>query len=177
MTLRESYGAVGQKALLSGFLPFFPSFILGGASGGIFAFRYGVFRFGYFVSLSIMSMSGGPLLQSRGFPEIWSILSASCAGLIASPFALLIPGMLFASHAFSFYQNKIVGKEGEEPANIMKAAYARIAPMHITILAGWFVYAMFGGSGMETGLLVLFMGIKTAVDLKAHEAKHKVGAL
>jgi hypothetical protein len=168
---------LGRKRYYRVFCLSFPRLYWEGASGGIFAFRYGVFRFGYFVFLSIMSMSGGPLLQSRGFPEVWSIVSASCAGLIASPFALLIPGMLFASHAFSFYQNKIVGKEGEEPANIMKAAYARIAPMHITILAGWFVYAMFGGSGMETGLLVLFMGIETAVDLKAHEAKHKIGAL
>jgi hypothetical protein len=146
-----------------------------GLRGASFVLRYGAFHFAYFLFLSIMTISGEPILQSRGLPEVWSIVSASCAGLITTPFALLIPGIFFASHAFSFYQNKIVRKEGGKPADIMKRAYARIAPMHITIMFGWIVYAILGGSGAGIGLLVLFMGIKTFVDLKAHEAKHGGG--
>jgi uncharacterized membrane protein len=47
--------------------------------------------------------------------------------------------------------------------------YYRIFPMHLTIILGMFVIMMGFGS---VGVLVLFMLLKTVVDLAMHQKKH-----
>jgi hypothetical protein len=71
-------------------------------------------------------------------------------------------------HAFSFYQNVRADLERRPNLGIMMfLPYARILPMHLTIILG----AM-AGSAMHT--LLLFTGLKTGADYLMHIVEHRV---
>jgi hypothetical protein len=78
---------------------------------------------------------------------------------------------LAASHAFSFVWNFIVQGEYREaqPKALMTRPYGRVIALHVTIIAG-------GGLAMVLGsplwALLLLLGIKTAMDARAHVREH-----
>ncbi len=123
-----------------------------------FAFHYGAFHLGYLVFLLALPWF------SVGLSEI--------------PWTLLAGGSLFASHAYSFYEN--VWKKPENIPTGSKATklqfiepYSRILPIHVTIIFSGVVIGFFG-IGQNLGLLLLFMGLKTFSDLYFHLMKHKM---
>jgi hypothetical protein len=135
---------------------------------GFFCVHYGMFHFIYAIFLGSFFAFG---------PADW--LAVGIIGLIFS-----------ANHLYSLAYNYF--KAGKEIAvdimQIFMAPYARIIPMHLTIIASGFLFAilspvfivtlMFGGAGLaqtifEKVIIVVFLLIKTFADLKGHEWMHK----
>lgn len=119
-----------------------------------FLFHYGFFHFIYAVFLGSFSTFG--ISGSNGFQSGYFLYST---------------GMFFISYLIEFINSK--NEESEELPNIGKimfAPYARIIPMHLTIIFGGFIAAAGSTFSTDTNLtiIVLFIGIKTLVDLLTH---------
>jgi hypothetical protein len=74
-----------------------------------------------------------------------------------------------AHHAFSFRRNVERDTAGKPNiGTLMFFPYARIIPMHVTLI--------FGGlfSKESTGLLVFFLSLKSAADMAMHAVEHRV---
>jgi hypothetical protein len=82
-------------------------------------------------------------------------------------YVLAAGGIFFVDHFFSFRYNK---KRDEQKVRnigrIMFFPYARIIPMHLTILT----YGIFSPG---EGSLLLFLGLKTAADAVMHVIEHE----
>ena len=85
-------------------------------------------------------------------------------------------GVFFISYLIEFINSR--KEQPDELPNlgaIMFAPYARIIPMHLTIILGGFIGA--AGSMFSTNtnlsIIVLFIGIKTVVDLITHSIDFK----
>lgn len=81
--------------------------------------------------------------------------------------------IFFINYLIEFI-NSFREPEAETPnlGKIMFAPYARIIPMHLTIILGGFIAAAGSAFSADTNLMiiVLFIGIKTIVDLITHSA-------
>jgi hypothetical protein len=112
----------------------------------IFAISYGCFHLMYFAFLSAVKSDLSQL-------EIFS------AGMCLAVF-------LF-NHWFSFKQNleKYVNRT-PNIGNILFFPFARVLPMHITAVAGSFL------EEYSTGILILFLSLKTIADLMMHLIEH-----
>lgn len=112
-----------------------------------FAFHYGFFHLIYFFFLASESdWSGG-------------------TGL---PGTLFCVAVFIVNHQFS-YRHNLEADLGRRPniGTMMFFPYARIIPMHLTIILG-------GGVGGESvWTLVLFLGLKTVADLIMHMVEHR----
>ncbi|HCY76658.1 MAG TPA: hypothetical protein DHV28_12130 [Ignavibacteriales bacterium] len=124
------------------------------SSAVFFLFHYGFFHFVYAIFLggfSQFSNSG-----STGFSTSYFIYSA---------------GMFFISYLIEFINSRKA--QNSEPPNIgylMFAPYARIIPMHFTIIFGGFIGAAGSLFAAKTDLAIIFLftGIKTLVDVITH---------
>lgn len=113
-----------------------------------FLSHYSVFH----VSYAAFLLAQAPL--RRG--DVWPLLVCQAAFL--------------ANHAFSFRYNLEADRARTRSlAGVMLLPYARILPMHLTILIG---FGWMQQTGFSTELLLLFLGLKTAADLLAHVAEH-----
>lgn len=122
---------------------------------GIFHLVYGIFLLGFLTSdadvdggaSGINPTSGGPMGMS------WFALSVLT---------------FFICHAYSFYQN--VRSDRERRPNLgmmMFLPYARIVPMHLTILLGL-------QAGSKIHSLLLFSSLKTAADYVMHVVEQRL---
>lgn len=124
------------------------------SSAIFFLFHYGFFHFIYAFFLG-------------GFSQISN--SAPNSGSIT--FLLISAGTFFISYLIEYINS---AKEHSDVlpniGYIMFAPYARIIPMHLTIILGGFVGAMGAFFSADTNLtiIILFTGIKTIVDLITH---------
>lgn len=109
-----------------------------------FAFHYGFFHFIYAIFLFQLLISH-PLDFNH----------------------FLVGGLIFFSnHLYSFYHNMIVDKQkSSNIAFLMLSPYARIIPMHLVIIIGVLL--------TNQALLILFLILKTVVDLLTHIFKHR----
>ncbi len=118
---------------------------------GFFAVHYGLFHLGYLVFLAGF-VSGG--LFSFGDPLGITI---GCA-------------IFFVNHLVSFLWYRPF--EEFSPEVIFREPYARIFPMHLTIILGAFVTGMIPG-GLGTRLVpLLFLVLKAGADIGGHLKKH-----
>lgn len=130
------------------------------AMAGFFAFHYGLFHYGYLAFIDIFAISAGE--------PPW-----------AQPGVLLACGVFFANHLYSFVYYRMQERDAPVTADTVKeivvAPYARIIPMHITIIAGGFASLVLGAVGVDATpfILVLFLGLKTYVDVRMHLGKHE----
>jgi len=129
------------------------------SSAVFFLFHYGFFHLIYAVFLGAFS----EFSHSEG----------SSSG---TKYFLLSAGMFFISYLIEFINSR--KEQNDELPNIgliMFAPYARIVPMHLTIIFGGFIGA--AGSIFSTNtnlvIIVLFIGIKTVVDLFTHSIDFK----
>jgi hypothetical protein len=123
---------------------------------GFFCLHYGLFHWGYY---SFIVESG--LFGTVGFsnPGIW----ISC-------------GLFFSNHLYSFLWHR----KGVQPGGVKFVneeffrPYNRIIPMHLTIIFGSIVVLVLQLLGFSTltPVLVLFLVLKTYMDLKMHLRKH-----
>ena len=108
-----------------------------------FTFHYGFFHFIYAIFLFQFFNSGPPLDLNYLF----------LGGLI-----------FFLNHFFSYRHNKIIDEQKTQNiGQMMFAPYARIVPMHLIITLGAFI-------GQST--LLIFLLLKTTVDIVMHTTKH-----
>jgi hypothetical protein len=89
---------------------------------------------------------------------------------------LLSTGMFFISYLIEFINSR--KEQTDELPNIgaiMFAPYARIIPMHLTIIFGGFIGAAgsFFSTNTNVAVITLFIGIKTVVDLITHSIDYK----
>ncbi|HEY4646555.1 MAG TPA: DUF6498-containing protein [Steroidobacteraceae bacterium] len=113
-----------------------------------FALHYGFFHVGYFVFLVQQFAQLGP----------WDWVGL---GALAISFAW--------NHRFSFEQNVEADRRGTPNiGTLMFLPYARILPMHLTIMLG----SAFGGEG--AGVVLIFGTLKTAADVLMHHVEHRV---
>ncbi len=114
-----------------------------------FAIHYGFFHFVYLMFLAFDPAS------AKSAP--WAALGF---WFCAAGFAL--------SHGYSLLQNIAKDRAGEPNlGTLMMLPYARIVPMHATILAGGLLHA-----GAAT--LILFCVLKTVADVVMHTVEHHV---
>jgi hypothetical protein len=129
------------------------------SSAVFFLFHYGFFHLVYAVFLGAFSE--------------FSYSSGNSSG---AKYLLLSAGMFFISYLIEFINSK--KEEIDELPNIgliMFAPYARIIPMHLTIILGGFIGAAGSIFSTDTNLaiIVLFIGLKTVVDLFTHSLDFK----
>ena len=108
-----------------------------------FLIHYGGFHFGYLIFILI----GNKI----DFAEFKSIL--------------LIAFIFFLNHLFSYIYNKPQDTQKQNIGTIMSAPYARIVPMHLTIMLSSF----FG-----TAVLPFFLILKTIADVMMHLSEHEI---
>lgn len=116
---------------------------------GFFTFHYGFFHFGY-----------------ASFLEVFSQMSNSP---VESHYVFLTTCVFFANHLYSFLYNRTKETSKMNAGIIFMAPYARIIPMHLTIIFGGFIM-MVGGSNRI--ILLLFLLLKTLADVLMHENKY-----
>lgn len=124
------------------------------SSAIFFLFHYGFFHIIYALFLG-------------GFSEFSN--SASGSGSII--FLLISAGTFFISYLIEFI--KSCSESADVLPNIgyiMFAPYARIIPMHFTIILGGFIgmVGSFLSADTNIAIIILFTGIKTIVDLITH---------
>jgi hypothetical protein len=126
-----------------------------------FLFHYGFFHAIYAVFLGTFSrMSDGP------------------SGGGSKSFVLYSAAIFFARYLIDFIRSRAAGREGvPNLGTMMFAPYARIVPMHLTIILGGFVGAIGSFSpGTDLIILVIFAGVKTVVELFTHSVDLSKGA-
>ena len=118
-----------------------------------FAVHYGLFHWGYAMFLS-------------AFPQLFQQSAANFNEV------LLAAGIFFVNHLFSFiYYIAKPPKKKKSPNELMGEPYARILPMHLTIMFLVFALVIFGNSGIVLAL-VFFLLLKTLADVSMHIREH-----
>lgn len=143
---------------------------------GFFMVHYGVFWtvHGFFVMLLF---GGGPMAGGAGFGPMagppWFLVGGfGMAGAVLSGGLFVATLGLFVSHAVSFVGNVL--QRGEDldrsPKELMAQPYGRVMVLHVTLVLGAFLML---GLGEPLLGLVLFVLLKTGVDLVAHLRSHE----
>ena len=104
-----------------------------------------------------------PQILFRVIGQMWS----------AMPPGMLIPLIcLFVSHGISFVVNFLIKGEyaAIKPDAIMFQPYPRMIVMHVALIFGGFGVALLGS---PLPVLVILIGIKTAIDVALHLGEHK----
>ncbi len=115
-----------------------------------FLFHFGFFHFVYLV-----------FLLTGTFAKIYGD-GVTIAGMGS---VLLTAGLFFVNHLFSFMYNRPRDSERQNIGTLMFYPYARIIPMHLTIILGM---------TMGQAALPLFLGLKTVADVVMHVVEHYV---
>ena len=124
-----------------------------------FAFHYGFFHLGYLVFVVGIAF-GGQGDATFGGP--WE------PGLLDWFWLLVGVGSFLIGHWFSFRRNVAADLAGRPNiGTMMFLPYARIIPMHLTIIFGFWM-------GSNRGALLLFMLLKTGADFLMHVVEHRV---
>ncbi len=121
------------------------------ALAGFFTLHYGLFHLVYLVFILTFAFTG-----MYGLADPLGI-ALGCA-------------VFFANHLISYLWYR--PRETEAPMQIFAEPYARILPMHLTIIAGGFVSAILPGEAGSRLVLLLFLLLKAGADVVAHQRKH-----
>ena len=129
-----------------------------------FCFHYGMFTaiHGTFV----FALFGGRKYDASGINVVEPALRA------AGELGLWLPlGVLVASHAFSFLWNYLFRGEFRRAklAELMAKPYGRVVVLHLTILFGGFGAMLLGS---PVWALLLLIGLKVGLDVRAHVKEH-----
>lgn len=114
-----------------------------------FLFHFGFFHFGYLIFLLIGT-----------FAKIYG----NTPNLAEVKYILLTALLFFINHLFSYFYNRPRDTKKQNIGSLMFYPYARIIPMHITIILG-FVFS---------GALALFLVLKIFADAIMHVVEHNV---
>ena len=115
-----------------------------------FLFHYGFFHFAYLIFLTI-----GSLTKTLG----GSINTTEFKSLLVVVF------LFFLNHLFSYIYSQPKDTKKQNIGALMFYPYARIIPMHLTIILGL---------NYGHNVLFLFLGLKTLADIIMHIIEHAV---
>ena len=107
--------------------------------------HYGFFHLGYAIFL---------------FSDVFRGVSSST---IDCSYIFLTSVIFFGNHIFSLFYNRERDRKKQNIGRMMFFPYARILPMHLTLIFGYFL----GG-----GAIVLFLLLKTCADVIMHRIEH-----
>lgn len=128
-----------------------------------FLVHYGFFHVIYFIFIFSYFSGVGGWGVAPSIPVQASFLAIGVSVLI-----------FFINHAFSFFYNRKADESVRRNiGEVMFSPYARIVPMHATILLGF--NPAFGASG--TFALPLFLVLKAVMDVVMHYAEHRKARL
>jgi len=114
------------------------------------------------------------LLHYGFFHLGYSIFLHTIFKSVNRPPIFLMAGIFLAYQCFSFFYNrKWQQKQKPNIGKMMFFPYARIIPMHITIIAGGFLQEKLGLTFLSNATLVLFMLLKTLADVIMHTVEHR----
>lgn len=127
---------------------------------GAFAAGHGLFVFTLFGGSDDLSAAGGM------FPVGEWIERVAALGL------LLPAAVLAASHLFSFAWNHLLRGEFRIASvpELMTQPYRRVVVLHVVIIAGGMAVMLFGS---PLWALLLLIGLKVNLDLRAHLREHR----
>jgi hypothetical protein len=131
----------------------------------LFVFHYGAFVFGHGVFLMVIFASQRPDgTEGRAAFE-------NLFGQIANVGLLLAAVPLLASHAWSFVTNYLrVERHSAQLKQLAMAPYGRVILLHLFIIgSAWLVMKL----GSPLPVLLLFVALKTTVDLLVHLYEHR----
>jgi hypothetical protein len=114
-----------------------------------FAFHYGFFHFVYMIFLLSFTLTDA--ISFGRLVSVGSIVFAAC--------------IFFVNHMFSYFYNRKHDTKKQNIGSIMFFPYARIIPMHLTIIFGMF---------LGPASIVLFLILKTVADLIMHVVEHRM---
>jgi hypothetical protein len=138
-------------------------------AGKLFMAPFFCFHYGMFTAVHgtfVFALFGGRRYDSPGLNVVEPALRA------AGELGLWLPlGVLLGSHAFSFLWNYLYRGEFRRAklAELMAKPYGRVVVLHLTILFGGFG-AMALGSPVWA--LLLLIGLKVGLDVRAHLKEH-----
>jgi Family of unknown function (DUF6498) len=126
-----------------------------------FTVHYGLFTLVHGIFVVTLFGPGG---RSLGPAALVSAVRAAGIGYGLLAIAL--------SHAFSFVHNYLASGEYRRASlsMLMAQPYARVMVLHVTILVGGFLAQ---AAGAPTVALVVLIGLKMALDLRAHVAERR----
>ena len=137
-----------------------------GALIGFFIFHYGMFWVVHGIFVFLMPVFAGMSSVANG-----SFAPADFGPLPLDGLGLSVLA-LAASHVVSYFAN-FIGR-GEylrvSPQAQMMSVYGRVIVLHVTIIGGAFVVALFG---TPLAALALLVGLKIAADLFFHVREHR----
>lgn len=129
------------------------------ANAAFFALHYGFFHFIYAIFMLVFTFAGSEVFPGAATINWWSVLGVSV--------------MFIANHGFSFFYNREKDAAKADASRLMMFPYARIIPMHLTIILGAVVGEMFSSPTLAAySPLLLFMGLKLAADVIMHRIEH-----
>lgn len=134
-----------------------------------FAIHYGFFHLIYGIFLIAGTATGAGADDPAAAAPATAPEPSPAAGWFDGPFWFVLSVLGFvAGHAYSFYQN-VRADLGRRPnlGVMMFMPYARILPMHLTLILGSLAGAGFGS-------MLLFSGLKTGADYLMHIVEHRV---
>jgi hypothetical protein len=119
-----------------------------------FIFHYGMFHFVYLIFII-------------AFAFVFSGFSNDGVLFFFNPLFLISLIIIICNKAFSEIYN--AGDYVKSFNQTMIEPYARIIPMHLTLIFGSFVMIIFGS---PIFMLILFLILKTGLDISGHKSKH-----
>jgi len=92
--------------------------------------------------------------------------------LFILPISLSV-GLFFLNHLFSFIKNfKQDTEKKQDLGKVMIFPYARIIPMHFSIILGFGFLSLFG-NGDDSIMIIFFLILKTVADVVMHNREHR----
>ena len=120
----------------------------------VFIAFFFLFHFGFFHFVYLM------FLLTNTFTKMYGSIPNS----VELKYILITALLFFINHLFSYFYNKPRDTKKQNIGSLMFYPYARIIPMHLTIIFG----SLFGGA------LPLFLVLKTFADATMHIVEHNV---
>ncbi|OGC11242.1 hypothetical protein A3K48_01800 [candidate division WOR-1 bacterium RIFOXYA12_FULL_52_29] len=119
-----------------------------------FLVHYGIFHLVYLVFLAAFTF-GGESPINNGSPIQWS-------------WVWLTAGVFLINHSFSYFYNREKDLARQNPDALFMFPYARIIPMHLTLIFGGLMEAV----GPFNFPIIFFLSLKTIADLVMHKKEH-----
>jgi hypothetical protein len=129
-------------------------------TASFFALHYGFFHLIYALFLLIFTLAGGEIFPGASSINWWSVLGVSL--------------LFIVNHGFSFIYNREKDAAKADADRLMFFPYARIIPMHLTIILGAVAGEFFTAPWLVANFpILLFLGLKTAADVIMHLIEHR----
>ena len=138
---------------------------------GFFIVHYGIFWLVHGVFVFLLPLFAGLSSPSVSTVPPYVGFAPMDFGPLPLDGLLLAALLLTSSHVVSYFTNYIGRGEylRATPTGQMLSVYGRVVVLHVTIVAGAGVIALFG---TPIAALVLLVGLKTVIDLVLHVREH-----